>query len=138
MKWSDLPLHPTARVLRQFAAAWLVFFLCAGAHQWLGRARPQAGLVLAVLALLVGVLGLVRPTAVRWLFLAATVAAFPIGWVLSQVMLVLMFYGVITPVALIFRVIGRDALHRRCPPAEVSLWVSKPSPSDVSRYFKQY
>ena len=29
MKWSDLPLKPTARVLRQFAAAWLVFFLAA-------------------------------------------------------------------------------------------------------------
>jgi hypothetical protein len=138
MKWSELPLNPTPRTLRQFAAAWLVFFLLGGLHQYLVRGRPQVGLIMAGLAVAVGVLGLARPVAVRWLFVGAMVAAFPIGWVVSQLMLLVMFFAVITPVALIFRIIGRDALQRKPAPDRASLWVPKTTPSDVRRYFKQY
>ncbi len=138
MKWSELPLSPTPKALRQFAAAWLVFFLLGGLHQYLMRGRPQVGLIMAGLAVVVGVLGLVKPMAVRWLFIVAMVAAFPIGWVVSQLMLLLMFFAVITPVALFFRLMGRDALQRKPAPDRPSLWVPKATPSDVRRYFKQY
>ena len=40
------------------------------------------------------------------------VLAFPIGWTVSQVILLLMFYGLFTPIGLVFRLIGRDPLHR--------------------------
>jgi len=32
MTWSDLPTNPSQKVLRQFSAAWLVFFLAVGAR----------------------------------------------------------------------------------------------------------
>ena len=40
------------------------------------------------------------------------VLAFPIGWTVSQVILLLMFYGLFTPIGLVFRLIGRDPLQR--------------------------
>jgi hypothetical protein len=138
MKWGDIPFEPTAKSLRQFAGAWLVFLLAAGAHQGLARGHRQLGLSLAVVALVVGILGLVRPAAIRWLFVALMVLAFPIGWTVTQIMLALMFYGVITPVAVLFRLKGRDLLCRKPDAGKTSYWTNKETPEDPRTYFRQY
>ncbi|MCU0782551.1 MAG: SxtJ family membrane protein [Verrucomicrobia bacterium] len=138
MKWSDVQFKPTKKVLRQFAAAWLVFFLAWAAVQWLKRGHPTAALVLGALAIVVGGLGLVSPTTIRWFYVGCMIVAFPIGWVVSLVMLAVMFYGVITPVALFFRLRGRDLLHRAPPRNVTSFWTPKTLPLDVRRYFRQY
>jgi hypothetical protein len=138
MKWPDIPLHPTTRVLRQFSAAWLVFLLAFGAHQHLARGHRAIGLAVMGLALVVGVAGLIKPAIVRWLFVGSMVLAFPIGWVVSQIMLSLMFYVVLTPVALIFRLCGRDMLQRKPAPERASYWLPKESPRNLRRYFRQY
>jgi hypothetical protein len=64
--------------------------------------------------------------------------AFPVGWVVSQIMLALMFYVVITPMALFFRVRGRDLLHRAPSRGRESFWTAKSLPKDLRRYFRQY
>ena len=138
MKWSDIQFKPTKKVLRQFAAAWLVFFLAWAAVQWLKRGHPRTALVLGALAVVVGGLGLVVPTAIRWIYVGCTIVAFPVGWVVSLVMLAVMFYCVITPVALFFRLRGRDLLHRAPPQDAASFWTPKSLPLDVGRYFRQY
>jgi hypothetical protein len=138
MKWSDIPLNPSARMLRQFAVAWLIFFLGLGVHQFLVRGHHGAGLGLGALALLVGGPGLARPMALRWLFVGWMILAFPIGWLISLLMLWIMFYCIITPVALIFRLRGRDLLARKPAQHRASFWTDKNTPEDVSRYFRQY
>ena len=138
MKWSDLPKNPSAKVLRQFAVAWLVFFFAWAAWQGLGKGRPPIGVGLGLIAMAVGGLGLARPGAIRWLFVGWMVLAFPIGWMISQLALLLMFYGLLTPVALLFRLLGRDALCRRLHPDADSYWTAKEQPRDLRRYFRQY
>ncbi len=138
MTWSDIPFRPTRRSLRQFAAAWLVFFGAFGAHQYIARGYHQVGLVLMVLAVVVGAIGLLRPGAIRWLFIGWMVLAFPIGWTISQVMLVLMFYLILTPVAVFFRLRGRDLLCRKPAADRKSFWLPKATPQDVRSYFRQY
>ena len=133
-----LDLHPTDRMLRQFAGAWLLVFSLLAANQWLARGHTRVAMVLASLALVVGVIGLLRPRAVRWLFVAATVVAFPIGWVVSQVMLFVLFVGVITPVALLFKLQGRDRLARKRRPGQASYWKPKTTTEDMRRYLRQY
>jgi hypothetical protein len=138
MTWSDIPMRPTTRALRQFAGAWLVFFLAFGVHQCLARKHVTWGLVLMALALGIGVLGLFKPSAVRWLFVGWMVVAFPIGWLVSLLMLLLMFYGLITPIALFFRLRGRDLLRQKPAPAASTFWLPKHTPEDVRSYFRQY
>jgi hypothetical protein len=138
MTWSDIPFKPTTKALRQFAAAWLIFFLAFGAHQYLVRHHPGVGLALMSMAVVIGLLGLVKPSAVRWIFIGWTVLAFPIGWVISALMLLLMFYGILTPVAMFFRMQGRDLLRRKRAPEGTTFWVPKESPQDVRSYFRQY
>src|SRR4051812_131040 len=117
MTWSSLPLNPSLRTLRQFAAAWLVFFAGLGAHQYVAKGNPSAGLALGLMALLVGMPGLIRPGILRWVFVTWMVLAFPIGWLISNLILAVMFYGLITPMALVFKMRGRDALNRKPEPS---------------------
>jgi Saxitoxin biosynthesis operon protein SxtJ len=138
MTLSDIPLRPTSRALRQFAGAWLVFFLAFGAHQYLVRKHPSVGLVLMALAVVIGLLGLIQPAAVRWIYVSWMVLAFPIGWTISLLMLLVMFYCVITPVALLFRMRGRDLLCRKPAPAQATFWLPKHMPQDVRSYFRPY
>ena len=138
MKWSDLPLKPTARALRQFAGAWLIIFLAAGVHRYVARGQHEVGIAVCVMALVVGGIGLIRPAAVCWLFVGATVLAFPIGWVVSQIMLAVMYYGIITPLALWFRIRGRDLLSRKPAPNRPSFWMPKRTPEDMGAHFRQY
>jgi Saxitoxin biosynthesis operon protein SxtJ len=138
MKWSDLPLKPTARMLREFAGAWLFFFLAVGVYRYVARGQHQVGLAVGVMAVAIGVMGLIKPAAVRWLFVGATLLAFPIGWVVSQIMLAVMFYSIITPLALLFRLQGRDLLARKRAPNRATFWTPKRTPEDMRGYFRQY
>ena len=130
--------NPNARALRQFSAAWLIFFSAFGAHQYFVRGHHRVGIASIIAALIFGILGLAKPAAVRWLFITSTTLAFPIGWLLSQIMLALMFYLVLTPIALIFRLTGRDVLQRKFDPTRKSYWLPKQTPRDVRSYFRQY
>jgi hypothetical protein len=107
-----------------------------GLHQWLARGRGRAGQVLIVVALVIGLPGLVKPFAIRWLFVGATVLTFPIGWIVAQLVLAIMFYLIITPVALVFRLRGRDRLARKPAPECASFWTEKGTPQDVRSYFR--
>jgi hypothetical protein len=137
LSWSELPLKPTNRILRQFAAAWLVVFLTLGLRRVLGHGHLTAGYVFCAIAV-VGVIGLIVPGAVRWLFIGATIVAFPIGWVVTLVMLAVMFYLILTPVGWVFRLRGRDALQLRLQPERNSYWVTRNDTPEPERYLKQF
>lgn len=138
MHWSDLNFHPPRRTLRQFAGLWIVFLAGLAAWQGLARDRPTVGLVLLTLALTIGPLGLIWPGFIRPIFVGMSVATFPIGWVMSKVLMAAVFYLVFTPVALFFRLIGRDPLERRLDPNRASYWTPKPQPSGPRSYFHQF
>jgi hypothetical protein len=134
----EINLRPTDRMLRQFSGAWLVVLSALAVNQWLLRGHPRAGAALLIIAAVPGIAGLLRPRTVRWLLVACTVAAFPIGWLVSQAMLLILFALVITPVALLFKLRGRDRLSRKRQPRQESYWKPKAPAEDVRRYLRQY
>jgi hypothetical protein len=138
MQWSDIQFDPPRSTLRQFAGLWLVFF--AGLALWQAAVRRQLILaaIFAVLALTIGPLGLTRPRSVRPIYVGWMVLAFPIGWTISQIILAVLFFGLFAPVAVAFRLIGRDPLDRTRHPERKSYWVPKPLSADLRRYFKQF
>ena len=138
MQWSDIPLNPSHKVLRQFAALWIVCFLALGGREYFVRERPLLGLALAAAAVLVGLPGLLRPLLLRWIFVAWMVVAFPIGWCISTLLLMLLYLLVLTPVALWFRLRGRDWLGRKPAPEMRSFWEAKHTPQDLRSYFRQF
>ena len=137
MRWSDLPLNPTRRMLRQFSMLWVIFFGAAAVWQWFGRDRHTLALVYATLAATIGPMGLIAPAAIRPIFIAWLVAAFPVGFVVSRLVLAILFFGVATPLALIFRGRGRDVLGLRRRDA-ASYWTATPPPGNPASYLRQY
>ena len=136
MQWSDV-VALLRKVLRQFAGLCLVVF---GAIVALGlwRGRPTTvTTAIAAAGIAVGLVGLVWPAAVRWIYTGWMIAVFPIGWTISRLMLAILFYLVFTPIALVFRLIGRDVLRVRQQDV-ASHWTPKPGPTSTDSYFGQF
>jgi hypothetical protein len=136
--------NPSKRQLRQFGACALLALPLLG---WLvlGRTSPAGWTtaqtavfgVFVGLGLLGGLLALLWPKALKPAFVALTLATMPIGIVVGELVLLLIYFAVFTPVALLFRLIGRDALERRFKPEQVSYWTPKTQATDVRQYFRQ-
>lgn len=74
----------------------------------------------------------------RPIFVGFSYAAYPIGWVVSHVLLLLIFAVVVTPIALLLRLLGKDPLARRLDPSATSYWTPHQARTDVRRYFQQF
>ena len=64
--------------------------------------------------------------------------AFPIGFVLSYVIMGTLFYLIIAPIGLIMRLLGRDPLNRGFLPEAETYWVDAGPPRPKEAYFKQF
>jgi len=127
--------NPTVRQLRQFGVCALIALPLLG---WTMMERGAAVFaVLTGLGVLGGVLAWLRPAALKHPFIGLTLLTLPIGLVLGEVLLLAIYFGIFTPVALVFRVVGRDALKRRFEPRAASYWTPKTQAKDVSQYFRQ-
>ena len=78
------------------------------------------------------------PAVARRFFLGWMFAAEPIGWTLSHAILAIVFYGVITPIGVVMRCLGRDLLQRRWEPDAATYWQRRKPITDVKRYFRQF
>jgi hypothetical protein len=65
-------------------------------------------------------------------------AAYPIGWTISHLLLLIVYYVILTPVGLAMRLAGRDPLDRSPDPAAESYWVRRTPPDSPARYFRQF
>jgi hypothetical protein len=138
MQWSDISFSPPTRTLRQFAGLSLLIFGSAASFQFFVRHQPMVAAVFATLAIVIGIPGLIRPSLVRPIYVGAMIFAFPIGWTVNKIILACMFYGMFTPVALFFRLIGRDSLSRRHRPAVETYWLPKRQITDLASYFRSF
>jgi hypothetical protein len=126
----------TDRMLRQFAGLWILFFGGLAAWQALLTDNRNLAILFAGLALVIGIGGLVRPPVIRPVFGTMMALTYPIGWVVSHLLLGLFFYAMVFPIGLFFRLIGRDELHRR-KSSERTYWRPKAMPTDPRSYFRQ-
>src|SRR5262245_53068903 len=89
---------PPRRQLRQFTWAGALV-LGALAWQWPG---PWEGLALRLAAAVVFAAGTVWPGLFLWPYRVLLAVALPPGWLLSHVLLALVYFGLVTPLALAF------------------------------------
>jgi hypothetical protein len=125
------------KMLRQFAGLWLAIFGAVAIVELWVRHRSGRALLWALVAGAIGPAGIVRPPLIKPVFTVAMAAAMPIGLVMSRVLLAILFYVVFAPVAVVFRLLHRDALVRRRPSEARTFWTDKEQPSDLRSYFRQ-
>ena len=89
------------------------------------------------MGLVLALVGVVAPKAIKPVFLALTVVTTPIGMVLGKVVMLLVYMGVFLPIGIIFRLTRRDALQLKLDRQARTYWQPKQQPRDVSSYFRQ-
>ena len=134
----DTPFDSSPRILRQFAVLWLIFFSGTAMWQGLYHGRTRLAMAIAAAAIVIGPLGIWKPRLVRPIFVGWMTVARPIGLVVSGAVLTILFYGLFTPVAMVFRLLGRDELRLKRPTTAQSYWASKPQANSQTRYFQQF
>src|SRR5215813_5884975 len=135
MQWTAVTARPSTRTLRQFAALFLIVFtVTAGLRVWRG---DTGTFTIAATGAAVGLVGLVRPDAIRYVYTGWMIAAFPIGWTISRLIVTLLFYVVFAPFALVFRLFGRDALRRRRH-ALSTYWMQTQGAEPPESYYEQF
>lgn len=159
MKLIEMNWNPTDRQLRQFGGIGLVALPVLGwmftsetrIGRWaVGRllgsgepfvwdwGNPAIVGVLAAIGIAMAAAACFKPQSLKPVFIGACLIGLPIGMVMSQLILIVIYFGVFTPVALLFRLIGRDALERRFAPARVSYWQPKRQSARARDYFRQF
>lgn len=105
-------------------AAWLLY---RGSSHWMTSLGVSAAF--ALLALVFA--RVLHPLNVAWMWFGGV-----LNRIVSPIVLGIIYFGVFTPVALVFKVRGRDPLNRKFEPSKPSYWLDRTPPGpDAERSF---
>jgi hypothetical protein len=127
---------PGGRQLVVFAAAWLVVLGLLGWESW-HRGRLPAAEAAWALAAAIPIGGLVSRGFLRHVYIALSYATYPVGFVVSHVLLALVYYLALTPIGLTMRLFRHDPLARRFDRKAQSYWTTRGGAKPAESYFKQ-
>ena len=134
----EINRNPPARDLRIFAIlqfpliAWLMWGLM-NRTGW-----TSLPILLTVLSLLVAGIGLIAPARIRLVYVGWMLAFWPVGWLVSHMILGLIYFGVLWPIGLWLRLRGHDPLQlRRSEPGQ-TFWLPRSNSTDPNSYFRQF
>jgi hypothetical protein len=153
MSLIQIEWNPTSRQLRQFGS------LCAIALPALGwwLSRPESLLprlldlqpaegswraatmaALACVGLAIAIASWTVPRIVRPVFVGLCLVAAPIGLVVSEFVIGLAYFLVITPIGLVLRSTGRDSLGLRLDRQSKTYWSPVPNERRATDYYRQF
>jgi hypothetical protein len=131
----DFPTNPSLKQLRQFGLLSLVLFP-AIAWWWTGFGLWALGAL--GFGALFGILGFAKPILLKPIFLGSVIITRPIGLILGEVLILLIFAFAITPIALGFRCFKHDPLQRKIGSSSSSYWKKKIPARDFKTYYRQF
>jgi multisubunit Na+/H+ antiporter MnhG subunit len=144
----SINFNPSRKQLRQFGAICLAVFVLIAAlvfhrHKFFGvhisaEASRSIAITFCVLGIACIFLAAIAPQALRPIYVGLTVATFPIGWIVSHIILAILFFGILTPIGLVMRLIGRDTMQRRFMPNQKTYWEPRETVTDPRQYFRQF
>ncbi len=133
-----IPWNPDRKTLAEFSEAGLFALGMLATPLASYRGQPRLAATFWALAVCCRLIGLVRPAWLKLPFLALTLATWPIGWVVSRVALAFLYFLVFTPLALYFRLIGRDALRLGTEPDSPTYWETYRPNRGLDRYLRPF
>ena len=125
------------RELRQFGITiGVVLGLLGSWSLWRNKEGGYLLLIIATLFLLLGLTlpRLLKPLPKLWMTLAVL-----LGWLMTRIILTILFYLVLTPIGLLARLSGKDFLNRKFNREAQSYWIPrKAATSDKRNYENQF
>jgi len=135
----DVNWNPDKKQLRSFGLAAVVATVILAGYARLGKALA-ASWCLGILAigLLVAASSILLPRLGKVFYRILIALTLPIGLCLSLVVLAVFYFLVITPMATLFRLVGRDTLCRRFDPQASTYWIQRKIEMERERFFQQF
>jgi hypothetical protein len=129
--------NPSAPKLRRFGWVALVAFASLGLS---ARAalHPATSVVFFVVGAMAALSSLVTPRANRPLYVALLVVGWPVRVVVSNALLVIVFYGVVTPIGVLRRLFAGDPLTRRLDKGAATYWLESKPRRPADDYFRSF
>jgi hypothetical protein len=135
----SLNLKPSQKQLKDFGFISLIMFFVIGLLLLgLGKVPAKGFMIFGLVGIVLFILSRISVALIKPIYLGMIVLTYPIGWVVSHLMMALFYYGIITPVALLFRLINRDPLCRRYEPDADTYWIQFNKKRPAKDYFRQF
>ena len=134
----EINRNPSPRELLFFGRGLGLFTVLVGALAYLQWDAPAAASRIWIAGGSLTVLHFAIPPLRRFIFLTWMYAAFPIGWTVSHAILAILYYGILTPIGLIMRLIGYDPMSRRRRSERDTYWEEYSPEGNAKRYFRQF
>lgn len=134
----EVDWNPDGKKLRQFGWICLGGFALAGCIAFFKFHSFTGAMIFWGMAIALPILGFISTKPVRLVYVVLTAVTLPIGFVVSHLALGLLYYGIFTPLAVFFRLKGRDELRRKLEPATESYWVECGAPRPAENYYRQF
>ena len=125
------------RELRQFGITiGLVLVLLGSWFLWRDK---EGGYLLLIIASLFLSLGLILPKLLKPFHKLWMTLAILLGWLMTRIILTILFYLVVTPIGLLARLSGKDFLNKKLDRNATTYWIPrKASTPDKSNYENQF
>lgn len=139
MSLVEINWQPDARQLRSFgiisliASAVISFVL-----HFLMRTSARLSLVMFAAGLVIFLLSLFSLRLTRMIYQGLMIITLPISFAVSFLLLAALYFLLLTPLGLVFRLIKRDPLNRKFDTDAQSYWQTWRRPDSHERYFRQF
>jgi len=139
MSLIEINWQPNRKELRNFGIAALILsaLIALLLHLVKGLEIQWSAIIFAV-GFIVFMSSLISARLTRLIYLGLILVTLPIGYMVSFTVLALFYFLLLTPLGLLFRLTGRDPLHRKFDSNADSYWLTRKPPDSVERYFHQF
>ncbi|MFA5240115.1 MAG: SxtJ family membrane protein [Phycisphaerae bacterium] len=139
MSMVEINWNPNRKELRGFAVAALIMSVVVSLLLYVFKGFAiQWGVIIVAAGFIVFLSGFICPKVTRMIYLGLILVTFPIGYVVSFILLATFYFLLLMPLGLFFRLIGRDALYRKFDSNAKSYWLPRQSPKKLDSYFHQF
>lgn len=129
---------PSRKDLNVFGAIWLVFFSVVAFLIWRRTGNHTVAALVFGVAVAVPLVGWILPRFMRCVYLGMTYASFPIGFTISFLLMVVIYYGIVFPLGLMMKICRYDPMTRKLDEAAPSYWIEHKQQKEVKTYFRQF
>jgi multisubunit Na+/H+ antiporter MnhG subunit len=124
--------------LRQFGMVLAAILIVFGSIHFLRHRIVPAGWFCGI-GMIVLCLGLLAPGLLKNVYAVFLKLAHALGWFNTRAILIIIYFLLLTPIALIMKMFGKDPLNRKIYKGELSYWVKrqtiKPAKDQLEKQF---
>ncbi|WP_298865260.1 SxtJ family membrane protein [uncultured Gimesia sp.] len=138
MALTEINWTPTKRELRIFALALTVLLCLIAAFNYNATESIPVVVILVSAAILLSGTGLISPQHIQPIYITWMVLFYPVRWIVSCLLIAMVYYLVIFPIGMTLRICGHDLVARRFDSEATSYWKVKKTIRQEKDYFRQF